>query len=377
MLDGPIIYLLQSIAAASLTVQGMIFIAFIALTRLRTSPQFIAAAVFFTAVVLAAGDTLFAHLGGFLRWPETAFVLSPVGILCAPALFLFVQARIDAAFRLRPIHLLHLTVVAPIYAGFASEYYFLSAEDKLAYLRGGIADSFFYQYLFSLFGQAVMVGYLAASLVQLHRYGMRLKNWFSSLEDRSLNWLRYLVLIKALVIALDFVWHISGQTLTDSSITQWSFAAVLATQLGLINLIMLRGVADHAVHRDFFVPALDDAIPPETSKQLEAVYRQAEQAMMSHRLYLQPGLTLQDLADALKQKPRLVSEAIKQSGESNFLEFVNRHRVEAAKAALSVKPGNRIIDVAYDAGFNSKSAFNQAFRKYVGQTPSSFRQAIR
>lgn len=377
MLDGPIVYLLQSIAAASLTVQGLIFIAFIGMTRLRSSPLFVCAFVFLVAVTLAAGDALYAQIGGYIRWPHSAFILSPIGILCAPALFLFVLARVNPGFRLRPVHVLHILVVAPVYAGFAVVYYFLPETEKIDFLRHGASESFFYQYFFSLYGQAAMVGYLAASLVQLHRYGMRLKNWFSNLEDRSLNWLRYLVLAKAIVIALDFLWELSGIMQIDSLIGAWAFAAVLATQIGLINLIMLRGVVDHALQRDLFAPALDGSVSVETNMEFKTIFQKAEEAMASGRLYLQAGLTLQDLADAISEKPRTVSEAIKQSGESNFLEFVNRHRIEAAKAALSSRPDGRIIDVAYDAGFNSKSAFNQAFRKYVGQTPTRFRQAIR
>ncbi|MEE8622193.1 MAG: helix-turn-helix domain-containing protein, partial [Syntrophobacteria bacterium] len=34
-----------------------------------------------------------------------------------------------------------------------------------------------------------------------------------------------------------------------------------------------------------------------------------------------------------------------------------------------------ILAIAYDVGFNSKSAFNTAFRKYAEMTPSQFRES--
>jgi AraC-like DNA-binding protein len=36
-------------------------------------------------------------------------------------------------------------------------------------------------------------------------------------------------------------------------------------------------------------------------------------------------------------------------------------------------PATRILDVAFASGFNSKSTFNETFRKYAGATPTVWR----
>ena len=59
----------------------------------------------------------------------------------------------------------------------------------------------------------------------------------------------------------------------------------------------------------------------------------------------------------------------------NFWEYVNRHRIEAVRASLSDPAESRaILELAYDAGFTSKSTFNTAFKRLVGETPSAFRR---
>jgi AraC-like DNA-binding protein len=60
----------------------------------------------------------------------------------------------------------------------------------------------------------------------------------------------------------------------------------------------------------------------------------------------------------------------------NFFDFVNTYRVEQAKRDLmdSKKRELKILAVAYDAGFNSKTSFNTLFKKHTGLSPSEYRE---
>ncbi len=56
---------------------------------------------------------------------------------------------------------------------------------------------------------------------------------------------------------------------------------------------------------------------------------------------------------------------------------MNRYRVEEAKRLL-LDPGKAsltILAIGFEAGFNNKGSFNQAFRKFTDRTPSEFRKA--
>ncbi len=101
--------------------------------------------------------------------------------------------------------------------------------------------------------------------------------------------------------------------------------------------------------------------------------------MERDRPYLDPGLSLPALARSLHATPQAVSRLVNASFRSNFNDYVNRHRVEAAKALLS-GPGaeaRRMADLAFDCGFNSLSVFYAAFRKFTGRTPSRFLDDVR
>ena len=62
----------------------------------------------------------------------------------------------------------------------------------------------------------------------------------------------------------------------------------------------------------------------------------------------------------------------------NFFDYVNHFRVEKVKKDVSnVKKGHlKLLSIAMDAGFNSKSLFNAIFKKHTGMTPSEYREKV-
>ncbi|WP_339075434.1 helix-turn-helix domain-containing protein [Teredinibacter turnerae] len=91
--------------------------------------------------------------------------------------------------------------------------------------------------------------------------------------------------------------------------------------------------------------------------------------------YLNQRLTLEGLAADLGMHKRDVSGIINQHLDQNFHMFVNRYRIQAAKALLD-NPEHRdtlISEISGLSGFNSKAAFNRFFKKFTGKTPTAYR----
>ncbi|PAJ72978.1 hypothetical protein CJF42_18385 [Pseudoalteromonas sp. NBT06-2] len=56
---------------------------------------------------------------------------------------------------------------------------------------------------------------------------------------------------------------------------------------------------------------------------------------------------------------------------------MNHYRIAAVVEAIKTRPvTDNLVTIAYDCGFNSKSSFNQIFKKHYHQTPSQFRKSI-
>lgn len=99
-----------------------------------------------------------------------------------------------------------------------------------------------------------------------------------------------------------------------------------------------------------------------------------ELVMQEAQPYLNPGLSLSELAEQVQLPSHQLSKVINDGFEKNFFDFVNGYRIEAFKERIrsSAHRERTILSLALEAGFNSKTAFNRAFKKHTGQTPREF-----
>lgn len=102
-----------------------------------------------------------------------------------------------------------------------------------------------------------------------------------------------------------------------------------------------------------------------------------EQMMVVERAYRQDGLTIGALAQRLTLPEYRLRRLINQGlGYRNFNSFLNRYRINEAKAALADRTQTAvpILTIAMDTGFSSLGPFNRAFKAETGQTPSEYRR---
>ncbi len=101
--------------------------------------------------------------------------------------------------------------------------------------------------------------------------------------------------------------------------------------------------------------------------------------MERDKLYLNPTLSVYDLADALNISRHQISALLNNDLSMNFYQYVNRYRLEEVCKKLSGDNDNKynLLDHALDAGFNSKSSFNSLFKKQYGITPSQYRKSLK
>lgn len=101
-----------------------------------------------------------------------------------------------------------------------------------------------------------------------------------------------------------------------------------------------------------------------------------QRIMQEKEPFRDASLTAQELADELAVSPHTLSQVLNVHIGQTFYAFVNGHRAEALKAALQ-DPGRAergVLELALEAGFNSKSTLNSFFKQHTGMTPTRFRQ---
>ena len=113
-----------------------------------------------------------------------------------------------------------------------------------------------------------------------------------------------------------------------------------------------------------------------SEEQMEHYKRKLQRVMLDEQMYLRSDMTLPRLSEMVGCSVNHLSQVINAGFGVSFFDYMNRHRVEHAKALLAEgrSQENAVLNVAFTVGFNSNSAFYAAFRKYVGKTPAQYRR---
>lgn len=100
--------------------------------------------------------------------------------------------------------------------------------------------------------------------------------------------------------------------------------------------------------------------------------------MHSSKPFLKSDLSINDLSDDMGIPVHTISEVTNGLMGQNFFDYINNYRIEEFKV-LANDPSNKsvkILYLAFEAGFSSKTSFNFAFKKFTKETPSQFMKRI-
>lgn len=100
-----------------------------------------------------------------------------------------------------------------------------------------------------------------------------------------------------------------------------------------------------------------------------------ETSIRAKNWYLEPRLSIRDVASRMGTNETYVSRALNQGAGKSFNRFINEMRVDHAKRLIETEASN-FLNIAMDSGFNSKATFNRVFRDLSGETPTVFRKRV-
>ncbi len=213
------------------------------------------------------------------------------------------------------------------------------------------------------------VSYVVAGIVVINNYRKNLSQQQSNTDGIDLAWLGVMAYSQIVI------WLVAiTQSLTQIKYyNHWVIYIVIAiwiTVLGYMGLTQEN------------VQPLNDLAKPNAASVDEGRFDEVDQKlqdlMNNDKLFLEPSLTIGELAKTSRYPEYLISLVINRKYHCTFREYINKLRVEAAQRMLKdLHNDNSILAIAYDSGFVSKSTFNNAFKRITGQTPSSFRQQHR
>ena len=232
--------------------------------------------------------------------------------------------------------------------------------------------------------------YMAVSLKILKPYGDAIRGEFSTIDKVRLDWLQAITVMVLVFLGVFFAENIlmlAGVNFSNYfNLTSFLMAVYVYVigYMGLFRSVVFENPSTAAsILR--MIPSRSGEAPEGpagkygksglSAGKAEACHRSLLRLMAEKRPYTDPDLTLAGLADMLGVTAHNLSEVINTRTGKTFFDFVNQYRVEkmAADLADPDKRHLKLLALAFEAGFNSKSSFNSIFKRNTGQTPSDFR----
>jgi AraC-like DNA-binding protein len=348
-------------------------------------------AAFLALLALVMVDNLMQTSLLILRFPalfEVGFIFA---FTLGPLILLYVQALTRPSFSLAGLKLLHF-VPFLLCVMYYLPLFVTSNDQKMRFFSEAdwVLQTNYYPVdirLVSILCPIHIAIYLIWIALLLFRHSQRVKDHYSSLEKVRLTWLRNLLLASVIL------WLPDADTWLGINFINQHFHVVFSLLFtGFVFVMGYRGVRQPQL----FIPP--EAPTPESAKEFtapaavepgkkyeksglstektETYLQQLLRAMEEDKLYTHPDLTLQGLADTLAISTNHLSQLLNERLHVNFFDFVNGYRVAEVKQELlnARKRHLTILAIALEGGFNSKTAFNAAFKKHTGLSPSQFKR---
>ncbi|MBB1568833.1 MAG: AraC family transcriptional regulator [Capnocytophaga sp.] len=333
------------------------------------------------------------YLGYWEKYPHLVGATHPFPLLFAPFVYLYVVTNLRQPQRLYwqdSLHFLPFVVTYVLMFPFLFGY---SAAEKAMIDQADYHSP--YQWLFTISFIAFVIVCVAYSVTTYHKinqYEQIIGEQFAYNEGISLQWLRLLLIGFGIIFSVMIVGYVL-QFLLEIELGVNIELIFLGLFVLLIGLIGFWGIRYQGIFTAEKPKVLYLSEEPEEAEETEealkmpeyrksglkpeeakTLHQQLLTLMATEKPYLEPKLSLAQLADSLGVLPNHLSQIINQYEGKNFYDFVNTYRVDEfiALAKKDTDKNFNLLGLAFEAGFNSKSSFNQVFKKIKGQTPSQF-----
>ena len=363
------------------TIIGIFFSLFLALIIAKIKKANRKANIIFSIFLINVSVTLFGlgiltKTNLYLYLPHLLNISTPSILLLGPLYLFYIKTLITGNFNFNKFTILHFIPFIVLLVIFIP-FYIKSGQYKIQYLQSLLNNSrnlsTIKQYLSYFFVHIHIFAYLCYSLHIINNYEKAIKNSYSLLDKINIKWLKYFIylfflLVITLIIILILMFFILKYSQT------YMFIPVVVTFV--ICFLAYRALIQPEILTDIELKDLNkkNKKAPTNLTDIDNYITLIEDAMKNNKLYMEPDLSLTTLASKLNLNRNQLSFVINNHYNMNFYDFINQYRVNEVKSFLiENKTKNfNIINVAMNAGFNSKSTFNAIFKKHTKMTPTEF-----
>ncbi|AKD54842.1 helix-turn-helix domain-containing protein [Spirosoma radiotolerans] len=344
---------------------------------------------------------LLIHTTGLWKTPYLRYFPLGFELAIQPLIWFYVNSLVYPAFRLTLRHWFHFLPFA-LSLGYAFTIYLATLSTTVLHQKDAIANGFAFNSVKQVEEALAIlsaVTYWLAGAKLIRQYRRWLFDKTTNTDYPTYTWLIQLAWLFCLLIGLwvaaflpDTRWHTPGWTFAHWQVF-FLYLAALVYYLGFRGYgvpddRVIRQQIDHQQSKSWSEPrnwagsptaihsAQTDTHPlrwEEDAKQ-DLIKNRILWALQEKKLYLDPELSIQKLADELGYSASVLSKVINRTFGKSFRTLINEYRVEAVKDLLSGPPSSQfsLAGIGFECGFNSEASFYRIFKSFTGVSPKVF-----
>lgn len=335
--------------------------------------------IFYSAALVTYLDDLLITLNAWKSYPSLMNVYIPVMFLLAPSYYLYIKSLTTKNRETSSKQIIHLSgfIVGII---LCLPYYLLDSEIKLTRLsapQGSLEHlgyitiaptvALFIIIPFSLF-------YLLLSLKLIHSHVNHIKQLFSNILNKDLSWIRWSIIVLFIALTISFLQLFDILDIGTERVQSIYYAAAEICWLTVIGVLSIKQQSIFTTN-DATKPTEKYCRSKIDISESKEITKKLQEAMQHEKLYQNPELTLRQLSEHLDYSENKISQVLNGNMGVGFYDYINQWRITRA-CELITQGEKNLLRISIEVGFNSRSTFNNAFKKNTGKTPSHYRKEL-
>ena len=328
----------------------------------------------FIMIAWNIGDLTLQINGVVFKWEFLHHLDDGFFLLYGPSFYLYAQGVIFRDFKLSSGNLLHLIPYLLLTITLLSLRN-LTPSTPEEIIKNDLPWQF---YLINALMYAHIFVYLGLTYKSLWKYRKIIKSKYSQIDQINLDWLSFSINTFGLLTFVSLIQSFISLA-ENRSVFMVTLVLLLIFIFYFVNKVILKALQQPEIFagiaQNETTKYLGSNLTPD---QIEEYKKQLLALLRTEKTFLDPQVSLADLSEKLSVSTKHLSQVINQSFNKSFFDFINTYRIQEVQQILKESKDDKltVLEAMYQAGFNSKSSFNTAFKKETGQTPTEFRKMI-
>jgi len=379
-----------------LVLQGYIF-AFLLLKRFFSKKHL--PDLFLSLLLFITGYHTTTYIIGFMDWYDTYqntkinYFLIDFLLAIGPLVYFYIKSITQPYFKFRKIDFLHFVPALVFFIYKICIYLYDAQQPNFDEVQNGwFLSNVHWQYVSFWLSPLKDISYLGYSLYATWLYFKYRKNiihFFSNTYNVELNWLRTFLFLFIGLFLFHIIIGITDYSFFENHWKQrwWGhlLGALIMLYIGMMGyfsdfskLYNLKTQISEVLELNQTEPSSIIKSKSKDDLDFDNLKEQISSYMETHQPFLNPEITLPELAKDLKINSNQLSQVINNGFGKNFNEFINFYRVEMVKTKLQDESLQHLslLGIALECGFNSKATFNRVFKKLTNQSPSAYQKNL-